>query len=67
MATRYDPLSGSKMLQTQSGRYITYAEHDELVRELLETIGEYFRQVEHGETTAADAETVVQMFVRLRE
>lgn len=65
MPTRYDPVGGT-MARTPAGHYITYAEHEALVQELLESIGDWFQKIERGESTAEDAEKVVKVFVRLR-
>ncbi len=54
------------MNQVSNGRFITYVEHEELVRELLESIGDFFKQVEAKELSAEDADTVVRAFVRIR-
>ncbi len=59
MTIRYDPTT--TMHQTPSGRYITFAEHEAVIQELLESIGDYFKQVEAGEVTAADAENCVKV------
>lgn len=64
MTIRYEPTHS--MNQVPSGRFITFAEHEELVRELLESLGEYFKQVESGELSAVDAVKVVNVFVRMR-
>lgn len=65
MTIRYDPINGFN--QDPQGRFITFAEHEALISELLESIGEYFKQVERGELTAVDAEAVVKAFVKLRD
>jgi hypothetical protein len=63
MVTRYDPTSGMK--QTPYGAYVTFAEHEELVKEVVETIGEYFTMVERGELSAADAAIALGVYVRM--
>ncbi len=64
MTIRYEPTHS--MNQVSNGRFITYVEHEELVRELLESIGDFFKQVEAKELSAEDADTVVRAFVRIR-
>lgn len=64
MTIRYEPTHS--MNQVSNGRYMTFAEHEELVRELIESVGEYFNQVESGGLSAADAINVVRLFIRMR-
>jgi hypothetical protein len=64
MTIRYEPIAGIK--QIPQGRFITFAEHEALVRELLESLAEYFKQVERGALAAVDAELVVKCFVKMR-
>lgn len=62
MAIRYEPLHAIR--QEPNGRFVTFAEHEELIREPAESIGDYFKQVESGELTAANAKKVVEVYVK---
>ena len=63
MTIRYN--ATGKMEQTPSGRYVTYAEHEELLRELLATASENFRRIECGELNASDAEEALRVTIQL--
>ena len=63
MTIRYN--ATGKMEQSPSGHYVTYAEHEELLRQLLATAKENFRRVECGELTASDAEQALRVTIQI--
>lgn len=64
MPIRYEPTVAVR--QDVNGRYMTFAEHEALVTELLESLEEFFAQVERGELTSSDALQTVRAFIRIR-
>jgi len=65
MAIRYDAVGG--MAQSPDGRYMTYAEHEEMVRQLLETIDEFLGFVEKGKFSAAEAKAAIRAALQTHE
>lgn len=53
------------MTQSANGQYVTYAEFEEAIRELAESIDQYFLQVQAGELSANDASAAMKMQIRL--
>ena len=64
MTTRYEP--NGTMHQTPTGHFVTFAEHEAVIQELIESLGEYFQQVESRQLTAVDAEKLVKVFIAIR-
>jgi hypothetical protein len=64
MVSRYN--STGTMNRSSTGRFVAFAEHEKLVQDFLETLGEYFRKIERGEQTAQDAEVALRTYVALR-
>lgn len=63
MTIRYDPVG--KMVQSSDGRYVAFAEYEELVKEIVEAATDYFHLIEQGEGSASEAEVALCVLVKM--
>ncbi|MBP9803921.1 MAG: hypothetical protein KBE22_03300 [Candidatus Accumulibacter sp.] len=57
--------STGKMEQTPNGEYVTYAEHERLVHNLMGAASLCFQEIEIGELNASEAEDTLKVTISL--
>ena len=63
MTIRY-AVQGS-VSRSLSGPYVSFAEHEELLKEILEDAAEHCRRVQRGELTADQADRALRVLAKL--